>query len=260
METPKQSQQSTSSQQDHTYSKRKEKKSLLQSTDPVSLENSSQSFSDSQSQESNFMSSRQVSQSEDVSLTSADSFSQPMEIDDTESSMASRSQADINLISSESQSNISQSQSRTFELSANDMQEEVSKVKELDLSKPTHIDFIKKYNKDCDSLSSIGSSDLFEDEEGNITVTAKLEVIGRSSSSESDSRGQVPFTSNKNDEMPRIEPRKSFGFEPMLTDEKGILMKKRRLLVGSNTHTFTCGWYIGITLSVHLSVCPSKFY
>lgn len=209
------------------------------------------------------MSSRQVSQSEDVSLASADSCSQPMDIDDTEGSMASKSQGDITLQSSESQLSFSQSQSKTFELSANDMREEVtnveqpandvlegsevkqptsdmqvveshvkqpandlqeqgSQVKQLDLRKPTHIELIKKRDKDCGSPSSLGSSDLFEDEDGNITVTAKLEVIGRSSSSDNDSTSQVTVAGHENDGRSELNLRSSLGFEPMITDEQGM--------------------------------------
>ncbi|CAC5395083.1 CABIN1 [Mytilus coruscus] len=220
------------SSQDHTYSKQKQKMSLLQApSGVVSLENS---CSDSVSQESAYMSSDPVSQSNDVSFdVSADSSSQPMELDLTnqndkvESSQTSFSNSSS--VGSLSNSDLIKSKSKTLELSENDMREEITNVEKLDsflstdsesANKLNQIELLKKYDKASDSPLSIGSSDIFEDDEGNITVTAKLENIGRSSSSDGEMSQSKPKVDNVG--MSTVLSRQSFGFEPMITDESDV--------------------------------------
>jgi hypothetical protein len=101
-----------------------------------------------------------------------------------------------------------------LELSANAIIEEITDMKQYDPllmmpKKYSQIEKLKKMDFNCDSPLSISSSDTFEDEDGNITVTAKIETIGRSSSSE----GEVG--------MATVEARQSFGFESMITDDTG---------------------------------------
>jgi hypothetical protein len=222
--------------QDHTYSKQKQDRmsSLLQKSTGVesidnssqslqlqkpsgviSLDNSSQSCSDSASQESICVSSESVSQSKDVSSdVSGELSSQPMEIGVTteEDKMSVTHQTEINF--SDNNLTQKQSESRTLELSANAIIEEITDMKQYDPllmmpKKYSQIEKLKKMDFNCDSPLSISSSDMFEDEDGNITVTAKIETIGRSSSSE----GEVG--------MATVEARQSFGFESMITDDTG---------------------------------------
>ncbi|CAG2220465.1 CABIN1 [Mytilus edulis] len=153
----------------------------------VSLENS---CSDSFSQESTYISSDPVSQSNDVSYdVSADSNSQPMELDLTnQNDKGESSQTNTNSV-----------------------------------NKLNQIELLKKYDKASDSSLSIDSSDIYEDDEGNIIVTAKLENIGRSSSSDgenSQSKSKVADIG-----IPTVLSRQSFGFEPMITDEAEVTKK-----------------------------------
>ncbi|CAG2220452.1 CABIN1 [Mytilus edulis] len=174
-DTPK---STPTSSQDHTYSKQKQKMSLLQArSGVVSLENS---CSDSFSQESTYISSDPVSQSCDVSYdVSADSNSQPMELDLTnqndkgESSQTSFSNSTF--VGSVSNFDLNKSKTKTLELSENDMREEITNVQKVDisLSTDTHssnklnqIELLKKYDKASDSSLSIDSSDIYEDDEG----------------------------------------------------------------------------------------------
>ncbi|VDI32017.1 calcineurin-binding protein cabin-1 [Mytilus galloprovincialis] len=231
-DTPK---STPTSSQDHTYSKQKQKMSLLQArSGVVSLENS---CSDSFSQESTYISSDPVSQSNDVSYdVSADSNSQPMELDLTnqndkgESSQTSFSNSTF--VGSVSNFDLNKSKTKTLELSENDMREEITNVQKVDISLSTdtnsvnklnQIELLKKYDKASDSSLSIDSSDIYEDDEGNITVTAKLENIGRSSSSDgenSQSKSKVADVG-----IPTVLSRQSFGFEPMITDEAEVTKK-----------------------------------
>lgn len=230
------SKRSSSMSQDHTYSKQKQDRissllqkstvvesidnsspslQLLKPTGVISLDNSSQSCSDSASQESICISSESVSQSKEISSdVSADLSNQPMEIGVTseEDKIPVTHRKEINFSNNDLTQN--QSESRTLELSANDIREEITDMKQFDPSlmmqkKSSQIEKLKKINFNCDSPLSISSSDMFEDEDGNITVTAKIETIGRSSSSEVEVG------------MATVEARQSFGFEPMITDDTG---------------------------------------
>jgi len=142
--------------QDHTYSKQNQDRmsSLLQKSTGVesidnssqslqlqkpsgviSLDNSSQSCSDSASQESICVSSESVSQSKDVSSdVSGELSSQPMEIGVTseEDKMLVTHQTEINF--SDNNLTQKQSESRTLELSANDIIEEMTDMKQYDPS------------------------------------------------------------------------------------------------------------------------------
>ncbi|XP_063400740.1 calcineurin-binding protein cabin-1-like [Mytilus trossulus] len=221
--------------QDHTYSKQKQKMSLLEArSGVVSLENS---CSDSVSQESTYISSDPVSQSNDVSYdASADSTFQPMELDLTnqnskgESSQTSFSNSTF--VGSISNFDLNKSKTKTLELSENDMREEITNVQKVDISLSTdtdssnklnQIELLKKYDKASDSSLSIDSSDIYEDDEGNIIVTAKLENIGRSSSED----GEMSQSKSKVADVgtPMVLARQSFGFEPMITDETEVTKK-----------------------------------